>query len=83
MESRLSRRKNASVFFSGQGRMSLSRFSGETLVVRSTKSFFFLREKKTALKSGSSPLALLSFPKLPTPFALHAKAPASQILFGR
>ena len=33
-----------------------------------------MREEQTALKSGSSPLALLSFPKLPTPFALHAKA---------
>ena len=32
-----------------------------------------MREEKTALKSCSSPLALLSFPKLLTPFALSRK----------
>ena len=33
------------------------------------------------MKSGSSPLALPSFPKRLTPFAFHAKAPASQGFF--
>ncbi len=36
-----------------------------------------MREEKTALKSCSSPLALLSFPKLLTPFAFSRKGSPS------
>ena len=57
--------KYASIFL-GSRTVSLSRSSGETLAVHSTASYLIkkMREAKTALKSGSSPLALSSFPKL-------------------
>ena len=43
-----------------------------------------MREKKTALKSGSSPLALPSFPKLLTPLhksSFSAKAPVFSFIY--
>ena len=55
--------------FLGSRTVSLSRSSGETLAVHSTESIFCkkMRGEKTALKSCSSLLALLSFPKLLPP----------------
>ncbi len=53
--------------FLGSRTVSLSRSSGETLAVQRSKLSKKMREVKTALKSGSSPLALFSFPKLLTP----------------
>ncbi len=59
--------------FLGSRTVSLSRSSGETLAVQRTELSIKKREEKTALKSCSSPLALLSFPKLLTPFAFSRK----------
>ena len=51
--------------FLGSRTVSLSRSSDETLAVQRTEVFTKkMREAKTALQSGSSPLALSSFPKL-------------------
>ncbi len=50
-------------------RRDAGRATHETLFIKQK-----MREEKTALKSGSSPLALLSFPKLLTPLRLYAKA---------
>ncbi len=71
-------RGNATVFFSGQGLFfSLARVCGKTPGGNSSSFLYYWRGEKTALKSCSSLLALLSFPKLLTPLLQTAKAPAS------
>ena len=63
------RTEKCECIFLGSRTVSLSRSSGETLAVHSTESIFCkkMRGEKTALKSCSSLLALLSFPKLLPP----------------
>ena len=63
------RTEKCKCIFLGSRTVSLSRSSGETLAVHSTESIFCkkMRGEKTALKSCSSLLALLSFPKLLPP----------------
>ena len=69
-------RKNAAAFFSEQGLFfSLARVCGKTPGGKTLSFLYNWRGEKNALKSCSSLLALLSFPKLLTPLLQTAKAP--------
>ena len=68
IEGKIFVRKNAHAFFSGQGLCPCRGPAARRWSCIARNSFYKkTREEQTALKSGSSPLALLSFPKLLTP----------------